>query len=74
MESTKVELARTEQEFLQRLLLDVQRRLGQSGDDETVAVRTLAQEVAEREDLVSVLLPVGDGLLVARKVWSPDAE
>jgi predicted O-methyltransferase YrrM len=43
-------------------------------DDETVAVRSLVQEIADRDDLVAVLLPVGDGLLVARKVWSPDAE
>ena len=43
-------------------------------DAETVAIRTLVQEIADREDLVAVLLPVGDGLLVARKVWSPDAE
>jgi predicted O-methyltransferase YrrM len=38
-------------------------------DEETVAIRSLGQEVAERDDLVSVLLPVGDGLLVAKKVW-----
>jgi hypothetical protein len=47
MEVTKVELARTELEFMQRLLLDVQRRLGQPGsgepaDDETVAALELA--------------------------------
>jgi predicted O-methyltransferase YrrM len=42
-------------------------------DDETVAVRELGRQVAERDDLVAVLLPVGDGLLVARKVWSPEA-
>ena len=29
--------------------------------------------VAERDDLVSLLLPVGDGLLVAKKEWSPEA-
>lgn len=38
-------------------------------DEETVAIRSLGQEVAEREDLVAVLLPVGDGLLVAKKIW-----
>ena len=42
-------------------------------DEETVAVRELGRQVAERDDLISVLLPVGDGLLVARKVWSPEA-
>ncbi len=41
-------------------------------DEETVAVRELGRQVAERDDLVSVLLPVGDGLLVARKLWSPE--
>jgi len=37
-------------------------------DVQTVAVRDLVQSVTEREDLVPVLLPVGDGLLVATKV------
>jgi predicted O-methyltransferase YrrM len=38
-------------------------------DEETVAIRSLGREVAERDDLVAVLLPVGDGLLVAQKIW-----
>ncbi|MEZ5092111.1 MAG: O-methyltransferase [Nocardioides sp.] len=38
-------------------------------DEETVAIRSLGKEVAERDDLVAVLLPVGDGLLAAKKVW-----
>jgi predicted O-methyltransferase YrrM len=42
-------------------------------DEETVTIRDLGKELAEREDLVSVLLPVGDGLLAAKKVWSPEA-
>lgn len=42
-------------------------------DEETLAIRELGQDMAEREDLVSVLLPVGDGLLAAKKVWSPEA-
>ncbi len=37
-------------------------------DEQTVAVRDLIQGVVDREDLVPVLLPVGDGLLVATKV------
>jgi predicted O-methyltransferase YrrM len=41
-------------------------------DEETVAIRELGREVAEHEDLVSVLLPVGDGLLAAKKLWSPE--
>jgi predicted O-methyltransferase YrrM len=36
-------------------------------DAETVAVRELGRVVLEHEDLVPVLLPMGDGLLVARK-------
>jgi predicted O-methyltransferase YrrM len=42
-------------------------------DEETVAIRELGRAVAEHEGLLSVLLPVGDGLLCATKVWSPDA-
>jgi predicted O-methyltransferase YrrM len=36
-------------------------------DEETVAIRELGRTVAEHEDLLAVLLPVGDGLLLARK-------
>ena len=35
-------------------------------DEETVAVRELLRQVAEHDDLVPLLLPVGDGLLVAK--------
>ena len=42
-------------------------------DDNTVTIRELGKRIAEDDDLVSVLLPVGDGLLAAKKVWSPDA-
>jgi predicted O-methyltransferase YrrM len=42
-------------------------------DAETVAIRELGKTVREHETLLPVLLPVGDGLLVAKKVWSPDA-
>ncbi len=38
-------------------------------DEETVAIRDLTRAVTEREDLVSLLLPVGDGLLLAKKEW-----
>jgi predicted O-methyltransferase YrrM len=37
-------------------------------DAETVAIRELGQTVREHESLLPVLLPVGDGLLVARKL------
>jgi predicted O-methyltransferase YrrM len=42
-------------------------------DEETVAIRDLGKAVQDHEDLVSVLLPVGDGLLVAKKEWNPEA-
>ena len=47
MDSPKVELARTELDFLHRLLLDLQRKLGDAdragpGDDEAVAALELA--------------------------------
>ena len=41
-------------------------------DEETIAIRELGRTVAENESLVPVLLPVGDGLLVAKKVWTPE--
>ena len=41
-------------------------------DEETIAIRDLGKTIAENEALVSVLLPVGDGLLVAKKVWKPE--
>ena len=41
-------------------------------DEETVAIRDLGRTVADNESLVPVLLPVGDGLLVAKKVWTPE--
>ena len=42
-------------------------------DAETVAIRELGTTVREHEDLLPLLLPVGDGLLVAKKVWLPEA-
>ena len=42
-------------------------------DEETVAIRELGRTIAENDALVSVLLPVGDGLLLAKKVWKPEA-
>jgi predicted O-methyltransferase YrrM len=41
-------------------------------DEETVAIRELGRTIAGHESLVAVVLPVGDGLLCARKVWSPE--
>jgi len=37
-------------------------------DEETVAIRELGRSMREDENLLPVLLPVGDGLLVARKL------
>jgi predicted O-methyltransferase YrrM len=42
-------------------------------DDETLAIRELLREVAADDDLVPVLLPVSDGLLLAKKEWSPES-
>jgi predicted O-methyltransferase YrrM len=41
-------------------------------DDETVAIRELGHAVRDHEGLVPVLLPLGDGLLVAKKEWAPE--
>ncbi len=41
-------------------------------DEETVAIRDLGRTIADNDSLVPVLLPVGDGLLVAKKVWTPE--
>ena len=40
-------------------------------DAETVAIRELGVTVRDHESLLPVLLPVGDGLLVAKKLWTP---
>jgi predicted O-methyltransferase YrrM len=42
-------------------------------DEETVAIRDLGRTIADNDSVVSVLLPVGDGLVCAKKVWSPEA-
>jgi predicted O-methyltransferase YrrM len=41
-------------------------------DEETRVIRDLGKEVAANDTLVPVLLPVGDGLLVAKKEWSSE--
>jgi predicted O-methyltransferase YrrM len=41
-------------------------------DPETVAIRDLGKAVAAHDELVPLLLPVGDGLLVAKKEWVPE--
>lgn len=42
-------------------------------DEDTVSIRELGRQVAEHDELVPVLLPVGDGLLLAKKEWSPES-
>jgi predicted O-methyltransferase YrrM len=42
-------------------------------DEETVVIRDLGKEIAAHESLVPVLLPIGDGLLAAKKEWAPEA-
>ena len=42
-------------------------------DGETVAIRELGKTIRDHESLLPVLLPVGDGLLVAKKIWTPGA-
>ncbi len=42
-------------------------------DEETVSIRELGRTIAANEELVPVLLPVGDGLLAAKKVWVPES-
>lgn len=41
-------------------------------DEQTVAIRDLVETVRDDESLVPVLLPLGDGLLAAKKVWAPE--
>ena len=43
-------------------------------DKETLAIRELIREVGDDDGLVPVLLPVGDGLLVAKKEWTPEED
>jgi predicted O-methyltransferase YrrM len=42
-------------------------------DEETLVIRELGRQVAAHDALVPVLLPVGDGLLMAKKEWAPEA-
>jgi predicted O-methyltransferase YrrM len=41
-------------------------------DADTIAIRELGRIIREDDTLVPVLLPVGDGLLLAKKVWVPE--
>jgi hypothetical protein len=75
MDTTRLELARTELEFLQRLLLDVQRRLAQGdaedeGDAECVAALELALALLrwDGEPLPELDAQVGLGAAVQLKL------
>jgi predicted O-methyltransferase YrrM len=41
-------------------------------DEDTTVIRNLGHEITANDALVPVLLPVGDGLLVAKKEWSSE--
>jgi predicted O-methyltransferase YrrM len=43
-------------------------------DEETTAIRELGRQITDHDGLVPVLLPVGDGLLLAKKEWTPEAD
>jgi len=42
-------------------------------DPETTAIRELVKTVARHDELVPLMLPLGDGLLVAKKEWIPES-
>lgn len=42
-------------------------------DPETTAIRDLGRTIADHDALTPVLLPVGDGLLMAKKEWAPES-
>jgi predicted O-methyltransferase YrrM len=41
-------------------------------DEDTTVIRDLGKEIIGNDSLVPVLLPVGDGLLVAKKEWASE--
>src|SRR4029079_7600443 len=41
-------------------------------DEDPMGIRGLGKEIAANDSLVPVLLPVGDGLLVAKKEWASE--
>ncbi len=41
-------------------------------DAETSAIRDVGRQILEHDGLVPLLLPVGDGLLLAKKEWLPE--
>ena len=43
-------------------------------DRDTMAIREVIREVGDDDGLVPVLLPIGDGLLLAKKEWLPESD
>lgn len=43
-------------------------------DPETMAIRELLDQIKQDDSLTPVLLPVGDGLLLAKKNWMPEED
>lgn len=43
-------------------------------DPETMAIRELLDQIKQDESLTAVLLPVGDGLVLAKKNWMPEEQ
>jgi predicted O-methyltransferase YrrM len=43
-------------------------------DPETMAIRELIEQIKQDESFTAVLLPVGDGLLLAKKNWMPEED
>ncbi|CAN5149549.1 MAG: O-methyltransferase [Nocardioides sp.] len=41
-------------------------------DEDTVTIRDLGRAILDHEEFTGVLLPVGDGLLAAKKEWLPE--
>lgn len=74
MDAPKVELARTELDFLHRLLLDVQRRLDSPGDEAMVAALELALAMLRWDGATPPGLDVQVGLGAAVELkLGPDA-
>ena len=42
-------------------------------DEHTITIRDVGRQISGHEGLVPILLPIGDGLLAAKKEWAPEA-
>ena len=41
-------------------------------DEQTTAIRGLVETIRDHDSLLSIMLPVGDGIVAAKKVWTPE--